>query len=217
VSDPLHPHGLQHARLPCSSLSPGVCSNSCPLSLWYHPTISSSATSFSSCPQSFPVSGVFPVAQLFPSVLELQLQHQSFQWIFRVDFFYDWLIWSPCCPRDSQESSPAPQFKHRHYFWQSAFFVVRFSHSYTTTGKTTALTRWTFVCKVMSLLFNMLSSFVIAFFPKSKHLLISWLQAWSYFEDQGNKIYHCLYFSPISLPWSDGTRCYDLSFLNAIF
>ena len=61
--------------------------------------------------------------------------------------------------------------------WHSAFFVVQFSHPYMTTGKITALTRWTFVCKVMSLLFNMLSSFVIAFFPKSKHLLISWLQA----------------------------------------
>ena len=213
MSDPLHPCGLQHARLPCPSLSPRVCSNSCPLSLWYHPTISSSITSFSSCPQSSPVSGVFPMAQLFSSVLELQLQHQSFQWIFRVDFLYDRLVWSPCCPRDSQESSPAPQFKHS--LWHSSFFLVQFSHPYMTTRKIIASTRWTFVCKVMSLLFNMLSSFVIAFFQKSKRLLISWFQTWSYFEEQGNKI--CLYCSPISLLWSDGTRCYDLNFLNTGF
>ena len=69
---------------------------------------------FSSFPQSFPASGSFPVSWLFASghqSLELQLQHQSFQWIFRVDFLLDWLVWSPCCPRVSQESSPAPQFK----------------------------------------------------------------------------------------------------------
>ena len=67
LSGSLQPHGLQHARLPCPSLSPRVCSNSCPLSLWYHPTTSSSVTTFSSCPQSFPASGTFPVSQLFES------------------------------------------------------------------------------------------------------------------------------------------------------
>ena len=67
MSDSLQPHGLQHARLPCPSQSPGVCSNSCPLNQWCHPTISSSAAPFSSCPQSFPASGSFPVSQLFTS------------------------------------------------------------------------------------------------------------------------------------------------------
>ena len=67
VSDFLWPHGLQHARLACPSLSPRVCSNSCPLSWWCHPTISSSVAPFSSCPQSFPASGSFPVSRLFPS------------------------------------------------------------------------------------------------------------------------------------------------------
>ena len=67
VSDSLQPHGLQHARLACPSLSPGICSNSCPLSQWYHPTISSSATLFSSCPQSFPASGSFLISWLFAS------------------------------------------------------------------------------------------------------------------------------------------------------
>jgi len=67
VSDSLRPHGPQDARLPCPSLSPGVCSNSCPLSWWCNPTISSSVVPFFSCPQSFPASGSFPVSQLFSS------------------------------------------------------------------------------------------------------------------------------------------------------
>ena len=66
-SDSLRPHGLQHARLPCPSLSPGVCSNSCPLNQWSHPTISSSVIPFSSCLQSFPASGSFPMSQFFAS------------------------------------------------------------------------------------------------------------------------------------------------------
>ena len=65
--DSLWPHELQHTKLPCPSLSPGVCSNSCPLSQWCHPTISCSVAPFSSCPQSFPVSGSFPVSWLFTS------------------------------------------------------------------------------------------------------------------------------------------------------
>ena len=67
MSDSLRPHGVQHARLRCPSLSHRVCSNSCPLNWWCHPTISSSVTLFSFCPQSFPVSGSFPVNQLFAS------------------------------------------------------------------------------------------------------------------------------------------------------
>ena len=111
MSNCLWPRELQHARLPYTSISPGVCANSCPLSWWCHPTISSSVTF---CPQSFPASGSFPVSQFFTSgshVLELQLQHQFFQWIFKVDFLLDWLIWPPWSPRDSQECSPAPQLK----------------------------------------------------------------------------------------------------------
>ena len=80
---------MQHTRLLCPSLSPRVCLNSCPLCWWCHPTISSSVVPFSSCPQSFPASGSFAMSQLFGSeakVLVLQLQHQLFQCIFRVDF-----------------------------------------------------------------------------------------------------------------------------------
>ena len=98
----------------------------------------------------------------------------------------------------------------------SAFFIVQLSHPYMTTGKTIALTRWTFVSKVMSLLFHMLSRFVIAFLPRSKHLLISWLQSPSavILEPQKMKVCHCF---PIYLSWSDGTRCHDLGFLNVEF
>ena len=86
-----------------------------------------------------------------------------------------------------------------------------------TTGKTIALTRWTCVGKVMSLLFTMLSRLVIAFFPRSKSLLISWLQSPSavILEPPHNKVCHCFHCFPIYLLWSDGTRCHDLSFLNA--
>ena len=90
------------ARLPCPSLSPRVCSNSCPLNQWCHPAISSFVIPFSSHPQSFPASGSFPMSWLFASggqVLEFQPQRQSFQWIFRVYFLGDGLVWSSCSPR----------------------------------------------------------------------------------------------------------------------
>ena len=105
MSDSLRPHRQQHTRLSHPSLSPRVCSNSCPLSQWCQSTISSSVTLFS-CLQSFPASGSFSVSQLFASddqslgasapasVLPMSIQG-----------------WSPCSPRDSQESSPAPQFE----------------------------------------------------------------------------------------------------------
>ena len=112
VSDSLRPHGLQHAGLPCPSLFPEVCSNSSPLRWWCHPIILSSVVPYF-CLQLFPAPGYFLMSQLFASmakVLELQLQHQSFQWTFRTDFLWDWLVWS-CCPRDSQESSPTPQLQ----------------------------------------------------------------------------------------------------------
>ena len=103
--------------------------------------------------------------------------------------------------------------------WCLAFFIVQLSHPYMTTGKTIALTRWTFVGKVMSLLFNMLSRLVITFLPRSKHLLISWLQSPSavIFGAPKNKVWHCFHCFPIYFPWSDGTRCHDLHFLNVEF
>ena len=103
-------------------------------------------------------------------VLELQLQHQSFQWTVRVDFLWDWLVCSPCSPRDSQESSLAPQFK--------SISSLAFSLLYGPT-LTSVHDYWknhSFVGKVMSLVFNRLFRFVIAFLPRSKRLLISCLQ-----------------------------------------
>ena len=109
VSKFLQPHGLQHARLPCPSPTPGVYSNSCLLSWWCHPTISSSIVPFSSCLQSFPASGSFPTSQFFTSggqsigvsaltsVLPMNIQ----DW-----FPLGWTVGSPFSPRDSQESSP---------------------------------------------------------------------------------------------------------------
>ena len=177
VSDFLQPHGLQHTRLPFPSPNPRACSNSCPSSWWCHPTISSFIIPSSSCLQSFPASGSFLVSQFFASggqsigasasasVLPMNIQ----------DWFPLGLTGSPCSPRTlkcllQHHSSKASTLRH------SAFFVVQFSHLYMTTGKTIALTKWAFISKVMSLLFNTLSSFVIAFLPRSKHLLISWLQ-----------------------------------------
>ena len=104
-------------------------------------------------------------------------------------------------------------------FQCSAFLTVQLSHAYMTTGKNIALTRWTFVGKVMSLLLNMLARLVITFLPRSKHLLISWLQSPSAVSLEPPKIKsdtvsNCL---PIYFPLSDGIRCHDLSFLNVEF
>ena len=179
VSDFLWPHELQHARPPCPSPTPGVHPNPCPLSQWCHPVISSSLSPSHPALNLFQHQGLFKwVSSLHQvvKILEFQLQHQSFQWTPRTDLLQDGLVGSPCSPRDSQESSPTPQFK-ASILWVSAFVIVQLSHPYMNTGKTIVLTRQTFVDKVMSLLFNMLSRLLVAFLPKSKHLLISWLQS----------------------------------------
>ena len=114
MSSSLRPHGLRHTRLPYPSLSPRVCSNSC---LLVNYAIQQSHPLSSPFPPTFNLSqhqGLFQwvsSSHHVTKVLELQRQHQSFQWIFRVDFLSDWLVLSPCCLRDSQESFPAPQFK----------------------------------------------------------------------------------------------------------
>ena len=112
VSDCLRPHESQHARPPCPLQTPRVYANSCPLSRWCHPAISSSVIPFSSCPQSLPASGSFTnestLCMRWPKYCEFQLQHQSFQWTPRIYLLQDELVGSPCSPRDSQESSPTP-------------------------------------------------------------------------------------------------------------
>ena len=139
----LWPHGLQHARLPCPSPAPTACSNSCPSSWWCHPAISSSVVPFSSCLQSFPASGSFPMSQFFTSdgqniaasasasVLPMNIQ----DW-----FPLGWTGWISLQPKTlkrllQHHSSKASILQH------SPFFIIQFSHLYMTTGKTIALTR----------------------------------------------------------------------------
>ena len=121
--DSLPPHELQHTRPPCPSPTPRVYSNSCPLSQWCIPTISSSVVPFSSCRQSFPAPGSFQVSQFFASggqSIGVSASASVLQGIFRTDLLQDGLVGSPCCPRDSQESSPTPPFK-----------SINFSHTHT--------------------------------------------------------------------------------------
>ena len=186
MSNFLQPHGLQHTRLPCPSLSPGVCSNSCLLSQWFHPTISSSVTAFSLCYQSFPAAGSFPMSWLFPiggrnigASASASVLLMIFQGCFPVGLTGCISLLS----KDSQESSPAPQFK-KSIFRFSVFFMVQFSHPFVTTGKATALTIQTFVGKVISLLFNSLSRFVTAFLPRSK-VSFNFMAAGTVFSDFG--------------------------------
>ena len=129
-----------------------------------------------------------------------------------ISFRMDWLD-LPAVQVLQHHSSKASILRH------SAFFIVQLSHPYMTTGKTIALTRRTFVGKVTSLLLNMLSRLVITFLPRSKRLLISWLQSPSavILEPKKMKSATVSILFPIYLPWSGGTRCHDLSFLNVEF
>ena len=178
MSDSLWPHGLQHTRLPCPSPAPRAYSNPNPSSWWCHPTILSAVAPFSSCLQSFPASGSFLMSQLFSvggqsigvsasaSVLPKTIQ--------------DWfplgltgLISSLSKGLSRVFSSTTIQ---KHQFFGAQPSLRSNSHIRNMiTGKTIAFTRWTFVGKVMSLLFNMLSRFVIAFLPRSRCLLILWM------------------------------------------
>ena len=165
MSDSLRPHEQQHTKLPCPSPTPTACSNSCPLSQWCHPTISSSVTPFSFCLQYFPASESFPVSQLFvsggqnigaaasASILPMKIQ--------------DWFPLGLTGLTSLQSKGLSRVFSNttvqKNQFFGTQLSLWSNSHPYMTTGKTIALTRWTFVSKVMSLLFNMLSRLVIAF------------------------------------------------------
>ena len=157
VSNSLWHHGLQHPRLPCPSPAPRVWSNSCPLSQWCHPTISSSVVPFSSHLQSFLASGSFLRSQFFASggqsmgvsastsVLPMNIQ--------------DWFPLGGTGWISFQSKGLSRVFYKHHsskasILRRSAFFIVQLAHPYMTNGKTVTLTRWTFVSKVMSVLFN---------------------------------------------------------------
>ena len=178
ASDSLRPRESQHVRPPCPSPSPRVHSDSHPSSRWCHPAISSSVIPFSSCPQSLPASESFPMSQLFA----WGSQSTGFSFsiiptkdipglIFRMD------RWDLLAVQGTLKSLLQHHSSKESIFRCSAFFIVQLSHPHMITGKIKALTRRTFVGKVMSLLLNMLSSLVITFLPRSKHLLISWLQS----------------------------------------
>ena len=193
MSNCLWPHKLQPASLSCPSLSPWVCSNSCPLSQWWHPITSSSVTPFS-CLQSFPASGFFPMTWLCVR----RPKYWSFNFgispsneysgliSFRIDWFHI------LAAQGTLKSLFQHQFESINYSVFSLLYGLPLTSVYMTTGKTTALTIWTFVSKVTSLLFNSLSRMLIAFLPRSKHLLILWLQdsyiyRWSHHHSEWRK------------------------------
>ena len=149
MSNSLWPHELQHARLLCPSLSPWVCSNSCTLSQWCHLILCLPLL----LPSIFPSIRVFSSESLFTS--GGQSIGASASASIRSMNIQDGLVWSPCCSRDSQESSPALHFKRVYSLAFSLLYEL--SQAYMTTGKNITLTIWTFVIKVMSLLFNTLS------------------------------------------------------------
>ena len=149
-------------------------------------------------------------------VLKLQLQQQSSNEYsglisFRIDCFDDFVIQEILKSLLQHHSLKAS------ILWHSIFFIFQVSHLYMTTGK--SLTIWTFVDKVMFLLFTMLPRFVLSFLLRHKGLLISWLQSLSavILEPKKRKVYHCFHFAPFYLQWNDGKRCHGLSFLNAEF
>ena len=219
MSNSLQSHELQHKRLLCPSLSPWVCSNSYPLSWWCHPTISSSVAHFSSCPHFFPAS-VFSnesalhirrpntVASASASILPMNIQG----WF---PLGLTGLI-SLLSKGLSRVLSNITVWKHK--FFRTRTSLWSNSHTYVTTGKTIALTIQTYVSKLMSLLFNTLSRFVIAILPRSKCLLFSWLLSPSTLILEPKKMKSdSFHIFPIYLLWSDGTVCHDLSFLNVEF
>ena len=180
MSDSLRPHGLQHIRPPCPSPTPRAHSDPCPSSQWCHPTISSSVVPLSSCLQSFPASGSFPRSHFFASggqsirvsalasVLPMNIQ----DW-----FPSGWTDWIFLQSKGLSRVFSNTTVQSLNSWALSLLYSPTLSHPYMTTGKTVALTRWTFVGKVIFLLFSVLSWLVIAFLPRSKHLLISRLQS----------------------------------------
>ena len=137
--DSLGPHGLQHTRLPCPSPSPGACSNSCPLSQWYHLTISSSV--ILSCLQSFPASGFFPGSRLcirWPKYWNFSFSiSPSNEYSRLISFRIDYI--NLLAVRGTLKSLLEHHSSKASILWQLAFFMVQLSHPYMTTGKTVAL------------------------------------------------------------------------------
>ena len=167
LSNSLWSHGLQHTRLLCPTPTPRVFSDSCPLGQWCYPTISSSVVPFSSSFQTIPTSGSFPMNQSFVSDGQITGASASVLSMNTQDWFpLGWICWVS----GTLESLLQCHSSKASILWHSAFFIVQLSHPYMTPGKTIPLARWTFVGKVMSLPFNMLSRLVITFLSRSKYL-----------------------------------------------
>ena len=212
VSLSLLPHGLQHTRPPCPSPTPGVYSNSCPLCQWCHPAV---YHPFLLLPSIFPSIRVFsnkPVLHIrLPNYRGFSIS-PSKEHSRLISFRMDWLdllaVQGTLKSLLQLHSSKASVLQH------SALFVVQLSHPYMTTGKMIALTIWTFVGKVIS----QLSRLVITFLPRSKHLLISWLQSpTAVIVEPPKVVFHCFHCFSTYLPQRDETGCHDLSFLNVEF
>ena len=215
MSDSLRPHGLQHVSLPCPSPTPRACSNSCP------------SDRLILCHPLFLLPSIFPCTRVFSSESVLHIRwpkYWSFSFsispsneysrliFFRIDRLDLLAVQGTLKSLIQHHSSKASILPH------SAIFMVQLSHPYMTTGKTIALTRWNLVGKVISLLLNMLSRLFIAFLPRSKCLLISWLQLPSVVILEPKKIVcHCFHCFPIYLTWRDGTGYHDLHLLNVEF
>ena len=218
MSDTLRPHGLQHTGFPILHQLLELTQTHV---LWVDDAIQPSHPLWSSSPPSiFPSLRVFSnesvICSRWPKYWSFNFsispsKEYSGQISFRINWF-DLLVGLQTCKSLLQhQSSKGSILQH------SAFFIVQLSQPYITTGKTIALTGWTFVGKVMSLLFNMLSRLVIPFLPRNKNLLISWLQSPSAVILEPKKI-KSVTVSIVSLfAMSDGIRCHDLSFLNAEF
>ena len=208
MSNYLQLHGLKDARLPCPSPISGTCSNSCSLSRWCHPAISSSVVPFSSCLQSFPPSGYFLVSQFFTSGgqstrISASAISPSNEYSGLISFWMDKL--NLLAVQGTLKSILQYQFKSINSLALS-FFIVQLSHPYMTTGETVVLIKWTFVGKLMYLLF----------FQGAR---VFSLHGFSHLcSDFGApKICHCFHCFPVYVPQSNGPRCLDLSFLNVEF
>ena len=223
MSNSLWPHGLQHTRFPCPSPSPRVCSNSCPFK-----SMLPSNHLILCCPLlCMPL--IFSSIRVFSNESALHIRWPKY-WSFHfntnpsneysglVSFRIDYILTYLLSKGLSRVFSSTTVLKHQFFSAQPSLWSN--SHLHTRLLKIAiALTIQTFVGKVMSLFFNMLSRFAIAFLPRSKHLLISWLQSPStvILEPKKVKSLTVSTFFPFYMPWSDGTGCYDLSFLNVEF
>ena len=221
MSNSLWPHGLQYTRLPCPSLNPGACSNSCPSSQSCPPAISSSVIPFS-CLQSSPASVSFQISQLFTS--GGQSIGASASASFLSINIQDWFPLRLTDLISLQSKGLSRVFSNttvqKQQFFSSQLSLWLNSHIHTRLlEKTIALTRWTFVSKVMSLLFSTLSRFVIGFLPRSKHLLNSWLHhhpQWFWSPRRKSLSLFPLFSHLLAIRWWDRMPR-DLSFLNVGF